>query len=85
MIPNCIIYGVNRSDSIYFYNMMTQVLGNCVNKVYIQKSNRKYDVLIVFKNVDYLTPKQQRFIDSIDRNNPVKIEYHNQTYYLYMD
>ena len=85
MIPNCIIYDVYRNDSKYFYNMITTVLGKCVHKIYIHRSGNGYDVLIVFKNVSYLTQIQHKFVNTLDYNNPIRIDHHGETYHLYKD
>ena len=81
-IPNCMIYDVRNDSPKYYRDMITDVLGDCVQNVYVPRSGNLYDVLIVFKSIR-LTNNQEEFRNALNRRVPITIQYNRQQYKVY--
>lgn len=82
-IPLCMIYGVSNDNPNHYKAMMTKLLGNCVQDVYICRSDNLYDVLIQFKSINRLKNNQEAFSNALNRQTPVILEYNGEKYKIY--
>jgi hypothetical protein len=69
------LYNVSNGNTEYYYRMMTNLLGNCVDNVYARRTGNVYDVLVKFKPIHHLNSTQREFKNALNKQIPVILEY----------